>query len=880
VALDLRTLGEHTIDDGDQCPDLAARPYLHAYSHLIRKEDAAHIGKSLEAHYHWDWDEEVASMTTAFEATGTTFSNLARLVGRQVSLLSRFPRLIENLADPSRLIAKVLAQDAKSLEETQRHRQSFEHSRSVLRAGYDFFLSTSAALQLIIEEQVTALSPDAALALASSLSNIMYSTLHLDDSTTRPLLAAKRDMNPDLPASYIPKAISLEWKFTVLKSLITSAQMQLRVVGVTTMCADLLALHGKYKEHDASQSPMLLHFADFVIRNKIIEYLVGIASHPEIINESSNILGFLIVTNTYKNSQASTIWQTVTTSQDPRVVEAILKMLQRCLNLQKYQDLVYICKKAKSLPIGTFTMPMREFCDELFKMLLDKAAYEGVQQIDAAPYELCVWLIRESSKVTTESPAGYPDIQNFAAARFRDLLGRGLSDRTREEIYLDCTMDVSSGAATAPGSICVINGLLRQNQGADLHTLTTDHGLTTLVVQELESAIAGGDPSLNQLVRNSPASLARRELLLTIIVNEPGTITPELGTKLWDLLVGCESRSVLDRNTSWHILNSAMKKSSLNNAFIATCFRTHLPTLPPDCFTTGALDFTGAALSAWLEEVRQDFVDEDRNFESPALEQLWRLILTAPPNTIDGQAIHMLVEVYVESGLILTLPRARARNIHSTLVDRCLRQLASAAAKLKSFDQESTSSDSDTTMTVVASETEFQEQELIFARSLAVLREFLRAYQTKPQFATPKFRSSLSGASNAMDGDPMTVKYQSFDGGKQTEVMSLTLGKLNTAGSLFTSLQKATGFKNFKLYCGGKGLDPGDIEVSKSLEDLNLNGLVLVQRRADEEVPSLAPGAKTSLEVEIMKHFDELWGYLAMHDKVAQEVRFDPPSVL
>lgn len=876
----MRTLADYAIDGSDQGPDLASRPYLNAYSHLIRKEDNAHVGRNLEAHYHWDWDEEVTSLTTAFEATGATVANLAKFVERQVKLLSRFPKLIENLADPSRLIARVLTQDAKALEDPQRYRQSTENSRQRLLVGHEFFQSTSAALQLVIEEQVTALTPDAALALASSLSNIRFNTLRLDDSTIRPLLAAKSDMYPDLPANYIPKAISLEWKFTVLKSLIMSAQMQLRVIGVTTMCADLLALHGKYKGNDASQSPMLLHFADFVIRNKIIEYLVGIASHPEIINESSNILGFLIVTNTYKNSQASTIWQTVTTSQDPRVVEAILRMLQRCLNLQRYQDLVYICKKAKSLPVGTFTLPMREFCDEVFKMLLDKAAYEGVQQIDAAPYELCVWLIRESSKVTTESPAGYPDIQNFAAARFRDLLGRGLSDRTREEIYLDCTMDVSSGAASAPGSICVINGLLRQNQGADLHTLTTDHGLTNLVVQELESAIAGGDPSLNQLVRNSPASLARRELLLTIIVNEPGTITPELGTKLWDLLVGCESRSAIDRNTSWHILNSAMKKSSLNNTFIATCFRTHLPTLPPDCFTAGALDFTGAALFAWLDEARPDFVDEDRSFESPALEQLWRLILTAPPNTIDSQAIRMLVEVYLESSLILSLTRARVRNIHSTLVDRCLRQLASAAAKLKAFDQEGASSDSDTTMTMVASETEFQDQELIFARSLAVLREFLKSYQTKPQFATPKAKSSLSGTSNAVDGEPVTVKYQSFDGGKQTEVMSLTLGKLNTAGSLFTSLQKATGFKNFKLYCGGKGLDPGDIEVSKSLEELNLNGLVLVQRRSDEEMPSVAPGAKTTLEVEIMKHFDELWGYLAMHDKVAQEVCFDPPPVL
>ena len=117
----------------------------------------------------------------------------------------------------------------------------------------------------------------------------------------------------------------------------------------------------------------------------------------------------------------------------------------------------------------------------------------------------------------------------------------------------------------------------------------------------------------------------------------------------------------------------------------------------------------------------------------------------------------------------------------------------------------------------------------------------------------------------------MTLKYQSFDGGKHTEVKSLTLGRLNNAATLFASLEKATGFTNYKVYCGGKVFDPEEIEISKSLDDLNLNGLVLVHRREDAE-GGLSQGNKTSLELEITMHFDDLWGYLAMHEKVAQEV--------
>jgi ubiquitin carboxyl-terminal hydrolase 34 len=184
-------------------------------------------------------------------------------------------------------------------------------------------------------------------------------------------------------------------------------------------------------------------------------------------------------------------------------------------------------------------------------------------------------------------------------------------------------------------------------------------------------------------------------------------------------------------------------------------------------------------------------------------------------------------------------------------------------------------------MVIVASEDQFQEQEKIFARSLAVLREFLRAYQSKPQFATPKARSLTTITTTDMAGDPLTVKYQSFDGNKHTEVKSLTLGKLNTAAALFASLQNVTGFKNYKVYCGGKEFDPDEIEVCKSLDDLNLNGLVLIQRREDSDgIPIHLNGAKPTLENEIMKHFDDLWGYLSMHEKVAQEVRLCLPPLL
>jgi ubiquitin carboxyl-terminal hydrolase 34 len=867
VDMDVRTLAYHAQkSETDQIPDLGGFQMLRAYAFLLKRDETSHIGRNLDTHYHWNWDETCVLMTNSFQNEGGSLPNLTKLVEGQLKLMSQVPKIIDKLVEPCRLAVKIVADAAKVLEQSP-HEEWIQNARQQISQGYEFFDVMAVGLESIIEKHVTYLAPDAAHCYLSFLSAILRSALVADSEATQELSGRYSQEHSEIPLKMLPRVISTEWRFTILKKLITSAQMQLRVVGVTTMCTDLLSLYSTYKDgNEPPRSPILFHFAQFVLENKLVEYIVGIGSHPEIINESNNILGFLIATRTYPSELTDLIWQTVMNSQDPRVVEAILRMLRQVVNLYDYPSLLYMCQKTCDLPIEAFTLPMREFCEILLRHFVAKGSLEG-QYIDAPPYDLCVRLIRQSSIITAEAPSGHPDIQAFAASRLRDLLVHGPAVDIRRSIYQSCIDDVSSRTPTAPGSICVINTILLRHRATDLHALTTQHGLTQLLVEELEQAVAG---ERHPPVMNSPASTARRELVLMIILDDPDTISEDLGQRLWDHLVGSQSRSVTDRNTSWGILNMAIKKSP-NNPFITTCFKQHLPALPPHCFTTGALDFARAYVSSWIQEVVDDF-SEDQTFESPALQQIWQMILSAPPNTIDAAAIGTIVEVYVDSGLISSIPRTRARDIHLALVGRCLKQLAEAASKLKSFSDETSTGDDDG-MVIIPSEAQFQEQERIFARSLAVLREFLKAYQSKPQFSVPKPRFHSPIISNRDEGELLVVKYQSFDGNTHTEVRNLTLGKLNTPSSFFASLQKATGFQNYKLYCGGKEITSNEADVCRSLEELDLKGLVLVQRREDTDGPTAtSDGSKITLEAEIMKHFDELWGYLSMHETVAQEV--------
>ena len=84
-----------------------------------------------------------------------------------------------------------------------------------------------------------------------------------------------------------------------------------------------------------------------------------------------------------------------------------------------------------------------------------------------------------------------------------------------------------------------------------------------------------------------------------------------------------------------------------------------------------------------------------------------------------------------------------------------------------------------------------------------------------------------------MEGEPLAIKYQAWDGNDKTDILDLNLGTLNTVASLFATLEKVTGFQNYKVYCCGLVLDPEELDVTRRLEELQIKALLLVHRKDD-----------------------------------------------
>lgn len=792
--------------------------------------------------------------------------SLCQLGCALADLVPRFPKLVDNLSGITQLTSFLVRDDFARL---QLPALSQSDGSTSLSQGYELYDAVSRALAVCIEKSVNQILPNVAEVLINSLTEILRICLRAGCEETREVVREHQKIHPEIPATDSTKVIVAEWRLMTLTNLIMSSQMQLRILAAGTLCNDLVRIWKDYHElhADLSQQPVLRHFSKELLRSDVVAYVLGPTCHPEVTVQSGNIIGFLFATNTFTEENMDFMWHTVTTCQVSGVPESLLTMLANIANLLTMQDLLCVFQKLHSVPIEEFTSTMKDFCDKVMLQLFEK--HESIQ--DLLPYSLMFRLLRESS---APGPPFYQTIQRWAPNLILQLLRHGPSPEDRFLLYQECLKDITEKTRYTLGSLHGLWLLCRPvSRERDLQQLTSQFNLSKLLVDELEHAIASRDSTGEVHVISGPQNAPRLELLMTVILHGPDTITPNLGQKLWELLVGSRAASQEDRDCAWQSLSTAMK-SWLGNQFLQTCFSEHFPSLPPDLFCTGALEFVLQKVLSLVNHENSIILYDEESSDYLAIEQLWRIALTAPSDTIERRAITALVkDVYMESKSIQSLPLHRARKVHLTLVNRCMQQLSSAAKKL-AVDNETVKDGSDGSMIITISNQQDPEHELLFTRSLTIVREFHKIHQETAHFSSPDMRSLVLPESNDVVGDSAELKYQSFDGDTQTDVRPLAIGRRNTAGSLLASIRDATGFDNYRLYYKGRVFLPSEQDICRSLEDLQIhNGLILVKREADAvEYPvHVRPGA-SPVEIEIMRHFKELWEYLALEEKLASEV--------
>ena len=748
---------------------------------------------------------------------------------------------------------------------------------------YQFFLVIDNQFQTLISKQVSALSIETSQGLVTGMSTLLQHIACSDERLAHKIIHEELALIQDFDRDDGALLVELAWKFRLLKKCILEGRMEIRVQGVDTMQLELVQVYQKYVQsrEGGKDHPTAQYLSDFMLDNKLVDYFVGVESHPQLINRCANIVGFLVVTGRYTEVQSDVIWKGVVTSPDSRFIDALLSMLNGIFNISGYPILLYLTAKLNEIPLYAFDASMNNYgrmlLDHLRRTWNQSKSENSVfpQRMDMAPFHLCIRLIRQSLAESSLEPSRKREIHSFARNELGSLLEFGPSDVDRKAIYQECIKDISDRTEYATGSISAMSALIAQNPEGEIMLLTKGSDLTSLMIEEFAHMIEIERSSNGQSQMLEERLEIRCTFLQHIIVSAPDTIATSVGSKLWDFAVG--SRALHDRARSygWMCFLKALRRcKATENPFIDQLIKDYLPRLQPQYYTGGCLQFVQEVVH-YQSCMVTSRLDKDANGGPTATDLLWQLSLTAPPGSIEHKSISFLVALCLDSPDVQRRTQAATDAIHIEIVERCIRQLSSAASKLRSYS-DGTSSGEDEPMIIVASEDEVQAQKLCFSRSLMILKEFIHGVRSRPQYSPqPQSQPQLPQGSHEIKGDPISIRYQSFSGGAGTDIRTLEVGDLETIQDLSSRLISLTGFPSFSAIAGGQVLNLKSI-TNQTLRSLKFDqkGLLIIRRAADaESVPTLshASGLRP-VELEILAHFSELYQLLGMEDKLAKEV--------
>ena len=868
-------------------PDLISKRYLVTLS-WFPAPNILPLWKLLYEAYGYNHKPTIAAMIGRFTQQSTDgFRYLSRFVQGILDRLQIFPNLHPLIWLPIRIVNSVVQycvyMQQDHIEEDREAVQPL--LQNVPSEALAFFHAVDATLQKFVTKQVSALSLDMSKTLITDLSAILRHAVTADPQLARALYLEKFEEDESISSDFYPAMVELSWKFELLKKCIVGGRMEIRVQGVDTMQQELIKVYHKYTQNDKLniQHPVVLYLSDFVLVNRLVEYIVGVESHPQLITRSANIVGFLVVTRKYNERESDAIWKTVSASQDPRVVDATLNMLNGIFNIASYSILLYLCKKLIESPLQAFDSRMITYAKNLLENLRIKwGDVASEQKLDMPPYNLCIGLIRQAAADEGVSPSRRSEIHQFALAELRELMVWGPNVTDRNSIYEECVNDISNRTVYATGSISAVNALLSQDPGNDIRSLAAASDFSRLTVDEFTHFAEMDAPKAVTSARDAAASRAQRDgftvrldLLQRIIVYIPETITREVGQQLWDTMLGHRACSDSARDFAWGMLVKIVHQCQARNSFIDRCIDEFLPQLRPPFFTQGAATFLHHVLQYECRLATPQVIGEHQIITIPGEELLWQVSVVAPDNTIELKAIQMLVRLYLDAQSIQEAPRSAVEATHIGLVERCIHQLTAAAQKLKAFSDGTTSGE-DEPMIIVASEEEVQAEKLRFTRSLLLLKEFLRSMKAHPQYSPPSQTAPRNLKSpQEVSGEPVRIRYQAFSGGSNTGIQTIDVGDLETGDSLMARLIKLTGFTKFTAIVAGQKLDlAGSGGVTLRDMKLEQKGLLIIKRALDAKLVQESSPAQglTELEIEVMKHFDEIYDLLDMEEKLARDV--------
>lgn len=690
------------------------------------------------------------------------------------------------------------------------------------------------------------------------------------------------------PASYASVACCA-WKIKLWNRYICSNRMELRVAGANQMAADLVSFYNEYPtpENDGEirHSSITVEFeciAQILVKEKVIDYLVGVSSHPAIIGHSGNIIGFVVIANKFTTEKADLVWETLVQSEDHRTVHALLSALTHIVKtLTTLEEDLYLCEKLIAQPLMNLESHAQYFIDTLFNKI--KNRIESVARFDEYKrtlIQVCIHTLRHCAEVVPSTPFAR-QIQQEATLTL-SCVGGFISKNMRETTYRDWTSRIEQRDPHAASYVQAMYSIVVLHP-EDLSWLIETLDLVRICIQSFVRMVQiwkSRDTAQRSDLLKEKEDLQYSLLLISwVSQHNAEAAEPDVWISFWGHLVGQDALNNEMREWAWAPLTKlALQK---NHGAVMSLSKLYLPSLQPENFTGAFVNFVEQFTKAKIDDAEPSQISPENILQLPGVDLIWRVILTAPDKTGVNNAMKFLAGLWADI-LLERLTGESLETNHKVIARLCIKRMNDAYNFIRSQSSATTSAHGNDDLDVMDTEDaeKLHYEERAFCRCVLFLRTLTATIRQHPSLLRPMPvpPSPELKESSHINGEALTIKFQLYPkaGKSSNQIQERIVGDLDTRKELHDRVRRWSGFSKFGLIWGGRFIKLLDNPM-ESLRDLKIGnlGLMIIKENAESEQLPPSPHSRMAdsvFDAEIVSNFDNFYRFMDSEDRISNAV--------
>lgn len=615
----------------------------------------------------------------------------------------------------------------------------------------------------------------------------LYVTLVRNDGDA--LVVKPRDREADLEDLWtkchrdkqlLADHISTAWILQTEKSFLLSEVIDVRNCGIRLLSNHLTRAFQKFAGHAHHQHPLLQYNSRFLRVNDLTRYIFSAESHASLVSQSADIVGFLVVTQSYTDQETDVLWEATTNSAEVEFAKASCAVLRVVCGYMDKEQLLYVVQRYSNTPVSRMGLDVINLLPFLFGKIEEKvSAGDALQKDRLATAFVCLDLLRHLPSDTLMPLVNL--LRTMAIAELTKYANFAADDRFA--IYQSCFSDLVDRTEFATTSAEVLQLFLQKSiTSAEVEKLL--RGLPLKAVVDEFSTFTRQVATSDQPKVHS-ALMTRLEVIMILMGLTPGDPDQVIGDLLFDFLLGHSSLDMYAREEAWKRLKNATLSLHSAQRLLDRYLSEFVPILDAKFATPYLIQLI---LDPLKGQVRKTALEGTLQvLDHPLWKALVRFASDSNETTVNEAAQKALCDllfVYPQKleakSTIVECQAAFVRH----LVDRLCIQFPDVKASL---GEEPTNQQ--------------------FQRAVHLLRTLLHASRvTQACFSSPATPDTLH-IGMASSADPLCFQVQIHSSERQADRIEAKASQSATLAQLSAAMQEHTGVSEHRVIVGGKSID-------------------------------------------------------------------------